>query len=44
MLSLTGPPTNPFSAPPSDAFIAKVNPVGSAMVWATFLGGTAADK
>jgi uncharacterized protein (TIGR03437 family) len=44
MLSLTNPPTNPFSAPPSDAFVAKLNPTGSAMVWATFLGGTATDK
>jgi uncharacterized protein (TIGR03437 family) len=44
MLSLASPPTNPFSAPPSDAFVAKLNPVGSAMVWATFLGGIAADK
>jgi uncharacterized protein (TIGR03437 family) len=44
MLAVTSPPTNPFSAPPSDAFIAKLNPTGSAMVWATFLGGTGPDK
>jgi uncharacterized protein (TIGR03437 family) len=44
MLALASPATNPFSAPPSDAFVAKLNPVGSAMVWATFLGGTATDK
>jgi uncharacterized protein (TIGR03437 family) len=44
MLSLASPPTNPFSAPPSDAFVAKLNPAGSAMVWATFLGGTDVDR
>ena len=44
MLSLASPPTDPFQAPPSDAFVAKLNPTGSAMVWATFLGGTGADK
>jgi uncharacterized protein (TIGR03437 family) len=42
MLSVTSPP-NSFSAPPSDAFVAKLNPTGSAMVWATFLGGTNTD-
>ena len=44
MLAVTSPPTNPFQAPPSDAFVAKLNPTGSAMVWATFLGGTDTDK
>ena len=34
--------TPPFVAGP-DAFVAKLNPGGSAMVWATYLGGTAAD-
>jgi hypothetical protein len=34
---------NPFDAPPSDAFAAKLNPSGTAMVWATYLGGTGAD-
>jgi len=29
--------------PASDAFVAKLNPTGSAMVWATFLGGSDAD-
>ena len=43
MLSVTSPP-NSFSAPPSDAFVAKLNPTGSAMVWATFLGGSNTDK
>jgi uncharacterized protein (TIGR03437 family) len=33
---------NPFT-PPSDAFVAKLNPQGSAMVWATYLGGKGAD-
>jgi uncharacterized protein (TIGR03437 family) len=44
MLSLISPPNNPYTAPPSDAFVAKLNPTGSAMVWATFLGGTATDQ
>jgi uncharacterized protein (TIGR03437 family) len=30
--------------PPSDAFVAKLNPTGTAMVWATFLGGSNADQ
>ncbi|MGD1095325.1 MAG: SBBP repeat-containing protein [Bryobacteraceae bacterium] len=43
MLSLTSSlPTG--QAPPSDAFIAKLNPSGTAMVWATFLGGTGNDQ
>jgi len=29
--------------PPSDAFVAKLNPTGTAMVWATYLGGSQAD-
>src|ERR1022692_2495109 len=29
---------------PSDAFVAKLNPTGSAMVWATFLGGSGNDQ
>jgi uncharacterized protein (TIGR03437 family) len=33
----------PYPAPPSDAFAAKLNPQGTAMVWATFLGGSDAD-
>ena len=32
-----------FDVPPSNAFIAKLNPSGTAMVWATFLGGTGGD-
>ena len=32
-----------FLAPPSDAFVAKLNSTGSAMVWATFLGGSLSD-
>ncbi len=34
-------PPNPM--PPSDAFVLKLNPTGSAVVWATYLGGTDAD-
>lgn len=30
-------------APPSDAFVAKLNPQGSAVVYATFLGGSGVD-
>jgi uncharacterized protein (TIGR03437 family) len=42
-LSVTRPPSV-YPAPPSDAFVAKLNPTGSAMVWATFLGGTGSDS
>lgn len=41
-LAFTGQ-AGPYNVPPSDAFIAKLNPSGTAMVWATFLGGTGAD-
>lgn len=37
------PPVSPFLPPPSDAFVAELNSAGSAMVWATFLGGTGSD-
>lgn len=33
----------PYPAPPADAFVAKLNPQGAAMVWATFLGGSGED-
>lgn len=35
---------DPFLKPPPDAFVAKLNPSGTAMVWATYLGGTAVDQ
>lgn len=38
-----GTPTQPYPAPAADAFVAKLNPPGSAMVFATFLGGTDAE-
>jgi uncharacterized protein (TIGR03437 family) len=41
--SFTVPPNDPFFAPPSDAFVAKINPTGTSMVWSTFLGGSAPD-
>lgn len=41
-LDFTGQ-AGPYNVPPSDAFIAKLNPSGTAMVWATYLGGTGAD-
>jgi uncharacterized protein (TIGR03437 family) len=41
-LSVPNPPVN-LTGPPSDAFVAKLNPTGSAMIWATFLGGTGED-
>ena len=34
---------SPFSIPPRDAFAAKLKPDGSAMIWATFLGGAGDD-
>jgi len=39
-------PANPpaWPAPPTDAFVAKLNPTGTAMVWATFLGGKDSDR
>ncbi len=40
--TLSNPATPPYVGP-SDAFVAKLNPTGSAMVWATFLGGTRND-
>jgi uncharacterized protein (TIGR03437 family) len=36
--------TSPYQVPPSDAFVAKLNPSGTAMVWSTFLGGSGADR
>jgi uncharacterized protein (TIGR03437 family) len=40
---LAGAVTPPFVGP-YDAFGAKLNPTGSAMVWATYLGGTDTDQ
>jgi uncharacterized protein (TIGR03437 family) len=37
-------PSNPYQPEPaSDAFVAKLNPTGTAMVWASFLGGSNQD-
>ncbi len=39
--------SGPFSlpnVPASNAFVAKLNPTGSAMLWATFLGGRGPDQ
>ena len=41
-LAFTGQASS-YDVPPSDAFIAKLNPSGTAMVWATLLGGTSRD-
>ncbi|HLY17503.1 MAG TPA: SBBP repeat-containing protein [Bryobacteraceae bacterium] len=41
--TLASPPPGAFEAPASNAFVAKINPTGSAMVWASFLGGTGPD-
>lgn len=35
--------SNPFQQASSDAFVAKLTPGGSALAWATYLGGTGAD-
>ena len=40
----SGPSTLTFPIPPADAFVAKLNPSGSAMVWASYLGGTGAEN
>lgn len=40
-------PANPPPLPPepaSDAFVAKLSPDGGSLVWASYLGGTAADS
>jgi len=43
--TFNGPSTPPvYPPPPSDAFVAKLNPAGTAMVWATFLGGKDVDR
>jgi uncharacterized protein (TIGR03437 family) len=43
--TFNGPSKPPvYPAPASDAFVAKLNPAGSAMVWATFLGGKDMDQ
>jgi uncharacterized protein (TIGR03437 family) len=36
--------TGVFVGVPSDAFLAKLNPTGTAYTWATFLGGTGNDQ
>jgi uncharacterized protein (TIGR03437 family) len=38
--SFTVPTNNPYIVPPSEAFVAKLNPSGTAMVWASFLGAS----
>jgi len=35
---------NPFVGPPSDSYVAKLNSSGSAMIWATYLGGSGAEQ
>jgi uncharacterized protein (TIGR03437 family) len=35
---------NPSQAAPSDAFLAKLNPTGTALLWATYLGGAGMDS
>ncbi len=39
-----GAPSLISPQPPSDAFVAKLNPDGSSLVWATYLGGPAAES
>lgn len=34
---------DPYPPPPPDAFVAKLSPDGSSIVWATYLGGNADD-
>jgi len=37
-------PVYPYnSLPPTDCFVAKINPTGTALVWASYLGGKGAD-
>jgi uncharacterized protein (TIGR03437 family) len=40
----SGPVTgDPYPPPPTDAFVLKLKPDGTGLVWATMLGGTGAD-
>jgi uncharacterized protein (TIGR03437 family) len=42
---LAVPNSRPMNQPPpSNAFVAKLNSTGTAMTWATFLGGTGSDQ
>ena len=43
-LAIPSQGVNPINGPPTDAYVAKLNSTGSAMIWATFLGGTSADQ
>jgi uncharacterized protein (TIGR03437 family) len=37
------PSTTPLGLPPTDVFVAKINSTGSALAWATFIGGKLTD-
>jgi uncharacterized protein (TIGR03437 family) len=39
-----GYPPDSFTPPPTDGFVVKLNPAGSALVWASYLGGTSIDQ
>jgi uncharacterized protein (TIGR03437 family) len=43
--TFSGPyqPGVPYPLPPTDAFALKLNPAGTAVVWASYLGGTGVD-
>jgi uncharacterized protein (TIGR03437 family) len=41
--SYDGPAVASFPLPPTDAFALKLNSTGSALVWASYLGGSGAD-
>ena len=38
-----GSPPNPSNTPPSDAYVTKLNPTGSGLVYSTYLGGSGND-
>ena len=42
--TLAGPGASGYLGGPADAFVAKLNPSGTAMVWATYLGGAGVDS
>ncbi len=42
--NLTGIPSPIFGLLPSDAFVAKLNPAGSALVYSTYVGGDTEDE
>jgi hypothetical protein len=43
-LALANPPANALAASLTNSFVVKLNPAGSALVWASYLGGRSVDQ